>query len=281
VVLNQRRLGVPETKNRAASLVRGEFVTWLDGDDRFLPDKLEHDATALERCGAAAIAISDTAHIDAQGERLPGTTRLGEQWDRADRAEAKDAFKYMFAMQGGVASFRNEMVRRSVVFDTPYDATLSLWHDWDLRIRLTSRHLVTHTPRILQEYRLHTASLSRSSPALTTVCEVTEIFTKNREALDRLDRRWRNASRQGVTRLIRARVAEVLALELHEDARRYFRTHWRSLARIDASLGLAGLIGGFAPSGVGRLAGRAGWSMAARRQSARGWVLPTRSPGRQ
>ncbi len=55
--------GANHARNHGYGLVRGDYVQWLDADDRLDPDKIALQVAALEREPAAAIAYGDwTAH---------------------------------------------------------------------------------------------------------------------------------------------------------------------------------------------------------------------------
>lgn len=77
--------GAPVARNRGLELAQGEFVKFLDADDKLLPDCLERQvAQALELPkDRKAIVYGDALWIDDQGQPLPGYThrprRAGEE----------------------------------------------------------------------------------------------------------------------------------------------------------------------------------------------------------
>ena len=48
-VLNESNLGIPRTKARAVDAARGDWITYCDGDDRWLPRKIEYDICTMEK----------------------------------------------------------------------------------------------------------------------------------------------------------------------------------------------------------------------------------------
>ena len=66
---NTRNLGVVRTRAIALEKVKGDLVTYLDGDDRFLPRKLEWETETYLKNPHASIVYSNIYYIDNKGER--------------------------------------------------------------------------------------------------------------------------------------------------------------------------------------------------------------------
>ena len=66
---HENNLGIPRNKSFALAQVRGDLVTYLDGDDRFLPDKLEKEINCLKKNPDAKIIFSNVYITDSDGQR--------------------------------------------------------------------------------------------------------------------------------------------------------------------------------------------------------------------
>ena len=48
-ILQERNLGIAANRNTGFKAASGEYITWLDGDDRFLPRKIERELEVLKK----------------------------------------------------------------------------------------------------------------------------------------------------------------------------------------------------------------------------------------
>jgi len=65
-LLQERNRGIPENRNAALKIVTGNYVGILDGDDCFLPHKLEAQVAALRQHPRATVAYGNFRVVDAQ-----------------------------------------------------------------------------------------------------------------------------------------------------------------------------------------------------------------------
>lgn len=180
-IFHRENQGVSQARNDALAAVTGDYVTYVDGDDRILPAKLEKEAKRLRENAAAQIAFSDVYHIKADG------TRMGT-WAARKKPPQGDVFCQTFGRDfPGGNLFRNELVDyhawRQIGF---YDPSLSLYEDYDMRIRLTKRLRVSYHDEPLSEYRRHAAGL-RNVRAEQKLAAFDYICKKNNALLQDLD----------------------------------------------------------------------------------------------
>jgi glycosyltransferase involved in cell wall biosynthesis len=69
-VVSQQNGGVGASRNRGMAEATGEFVSFIDADDLWTPDKLEAQLAALEKHPEAGVAYSWTTFVDQQGKVL-------------------------------------------------------------------------------------------------------------------------------------------------------------------------------------------------------------------
>ncbi|GAB4532315.1 MAG: hypothetical protein Fur0018_20870 [Anaerolineales bacterium] len=160
-VLHERNQGVAAARNSALAHVTGDYVAYLDGDDRYLPHKLAREAEALRTHPGAGIAFSDVYVINPQGQRI-------DRWTRSGRPPQGDIFPQTFARAfPGRRLFRNELVDFRAWQQCGagfYDPHLRMYEDYDLRIRLTKHLPTVYVDEPLSEYRRHEGSLRSAHP---------------------------------------------------------------------------------------------------------------------
>jgi len=179
-MFHDTNLGISRCRQEALSTVRGEYVTWVDGDDRFLPEKLASEYRLLQNSPHARIAFSNICYMDADGMELM-------IWAEEESPPQGDVFVKVFARDFPRRNlFRSELVHypswKSIGF---HDPQLKLYEDFEMRIRLSSHYQGVYCPKILSEYRFHEGGLSRSDPKMH-IEALTHIWHKNKLLLNTL-----------------------------------------------------------------------------------------------
>ena len=65
---NEQNMGAAQTRNRGVQLAKGQYVAFLDSDDRWLPGKLQKQLAALEETGTVLCATAREL-MTPEGER--------------------------------------------------------------------------------------------------------------------------------------------------------------------------------------------------------------------
>jgi len=147
--------GVSSARNFGVAASRGEFVAFLDDDDRWHPRRLELQLAALTAEPDAVLAYCGMQSIDESGQviALAGQSAVTDEVDVARREAGiimpnvlirRDAFD-------GVGGFRPE---------------LRLAEDLDLVLALARRGPFVFTPDVLVDYRAHGANTTKRYRAL-------------------------------------------------------------------------------------------------------------------
>ena len=136
--------GVSTARNIGAHETSGEYLVFLDDDDRWLPDRLTAQVAALEVNPGAVASYCGMHVIDAAGEIVVPFNQ-GPVDGRLDIARG-----------GGGIILPNLMVRRSAFVATGgFHSRLRLAQDLDLTLRLAERGPFVFVDRPLVEYRAH------------------------------------------------------------------------------------------------------------------------------
>lgn len=166
VFFNEKNLGIAKVRNFALSQVRGDYITYLDGDDLWYPQKLELEFTTLLETGYK-IVYSNYNIIDEKGNLL-------KVWDKFNQIPRGDLFDGIIV--GNLFSsgdrksiyrhemFRNELVHKSVFKKVGnYDTKFEIYEDWDIRIRFAKYFEIGYCNKILSAYRDNPLGLSKAN----------------------------------------------------------------------------------------------------------------------
>jgi len=207
--------GVSRARNTALNFVTGDFVTFLDGDDRFLPHKLEKEAEIFRTHLRTQLVFSNYFITDDHGQREYEWVKPGEHPPEGN------IFCHVFSRDmPGRNWFRSEMVHyqlwQQVGF---YDPALTLYEDLDMRIRLTKVAIATYCNATLSDYRQHEQGLSRRKPS-EHLDALKYIYHKNRHLLDDLPAWERQAANARRRRLLAIQARRAAQWELDNGTRK-------------------------------------------------------------
>ncbi|HGY54755.1 MAG TPA: glycosyltransferase [Caldithrix abyssi] len=136
----------------ARSKVSGNMQSEIDGDDKWLPEKLEWEWRTLQKNPEARAAYSNVFVVDQSGNTIRKYVEEG------DEAPEGDVFIYAFAkrfFKNTRSLFRNELIYRDTYLESPRDLQMGIHSDWDMKIRLTARYPVAYSGKALVVYRDH------------------------------------------------------------------------------------------------------------------------------
>ena len=159
-IYHTENTGVSKTRINALEVVKGDYVTYVDGDDLFLPTKLEKESKLLKENPDIQIAFSNNFYMTENGVHT-GT------WIEGEMPPEDDIFKETFARDFPKESlFRMELVDYKAWTNVGFhDPNLYIYEDYDMRIRLTKKLKVKYYNEPLSKIRIHGKGLSRSETA--------------------------------------------------------------------------------------------------------------------
>ncbi len=175
---HKSNIGPARNGNFGLKKVEGNLVSLLDGDDRWLPLKLELEWKALQEHPNAQVAYSNVYTIDAEGNRT-GIWHDGKHPFPPDGDVFVEVFSKRF-FPGVSKIFRNHLRYRYTLDETGYvDENLESHWDWDLKIRLASQFHVIYTQKALVEYRDHNEGFHRREEFEKLFGAMVAIYEKN------------------------------------------------------------------------------------------------------
>lgn len=159
--------GLPTARNRGIKLATGGFISFIDADDLWTPDKLEKQLEALQSRPDAGVAYSWTVLIDESGKFLSATDRI-----HFDRNVYNHLLVKNFITSGSNVLIRTEAIKTVGLFDPALNSAA----DWDYWIRLARKCDFALVPRYQILYRVWSKSMSH---------DIESIVSKNLKAIDR------------------------------------------------------------------------------------------------
>jgi glycosyltransferase involved in cell wall biosynthesis len=140
-------------------LASGEFVAFLDSDDRWYPEFLSTQLRVLDSDESIGVATSDFDFIDengavtnaSSGNYEPSTGML----DSLVEYDTEQIFQDLYIAPSTV------LMRRRI-FDaiTPFNEGLEACEDYDLWMRISTICRIVETPIVLASYRSHGKQLT-------------------------------------------------------------------------------------------------------------------------
>lgn len=154
--------GVSAARNTGARIASGEWLMFLDGDDRLRPGAVRALLRATERRPHAVAIYGEYARVDEDGRAL-GVRRLLHRRKKPSGHVLTRLVAGNFIVNGGV------MIVRATSFASAcgFDEAMRYCEDWHCWCRLAAQGEFHFIPDLLLDYRVHnnnTMNASTRSP---------------------------------------------------------------------------------------------------------------------
>jgi len=184
-VVHRRNVGIPRNRNAALRRVTGNYVGILDGDDLFVPEKLELQFEALRRHAGARAVYGNFLRVTADK-----ATTLGARYT-SPQAEG-EVLAQVARLEYGICRtliVEYEAIRAAGFMDERYTKFDGLW----LTIKLAAfcRFAYVHRPLVLK--REYPDSDSRRNTRQDLLHDLSGIYEDMQPLLSSLDDRMRQA----------------------------------------------------------------------------------------
>lgn len=161
--LNQNNSGAHFTLNKGISLAQGEFISILNSDDVYLPERLEKCLDFLETNTNYSVVMTTVEGIDEQGKpaKLNMTPQIKAWLDWYASALPlfiEDRFYPNAFAKNIMITTSNLFARRRVFEECGGFKGLRYAHDWDMLLRLSRRYHIHLIKKDLLQYRMHAAN---------------------------------------------------------------------------------------------------------------------------
>lgn len=172
IVVCQPNHGVSTARNRGIALARGEWIAFLDADDRWHPEKLAAQFEALVQAPGAGFIFCDMRRerggsvenehwmVDRAAYRAISAQRLADVAVFDGATLAAGLLKENFIPTSAV------LVRTEYARLEPFDESLRHGEDFDVWLRLLRHTGAAAVERALTTYTLHAGSVSAQWAAM-------------------------------------------------------------------------------------------------------------------
>lgn len=156
-VLQQSNAGVSAARNRGFAESRGEYVVFLDADDRLTPDGLDVGARALDAHPQCAFVYGRCQMMDADGTLLPTPMQT-----RIEHHHYHELLRRNYIWTPAIVMFRRDALERTGVFNPVVSGSA----DYELYLRIARTYPIHDHGHVVAHYRRHPANMSANAAAM-------------------------------------------------------------------------------------------------------------------
>ena len=155
-VHHETNQGITRSINDGLRRASGDYVTFLDHDDLWLPDFLETQLRHLTEHPDVGMVHSDIQTIDADGKVIEHSVTR----ERKRIRPSGFVFRHLFNQSmicGNSVMVRKECFERLGLWDESLR-----WADYHMWLRISRHYKIDYVPRVLTAYRQHSSQTTRS-----------------------------------------------------------------------------------------------------------------------
>lgn len=177
---SQENQGAHNTINRGIELARGEFVSILNSDDAYAPERFAAIFDEFEANGDIAAVFTQAECIDGDGKFIRLVAGPEENWPglkMPDALKQTDALAVHLLGGNFLMTTSNLFCRRMVFDEIGLFDNLRYAHDIDLFLKLCTRFAARFVKKPLLKYRMHATNTISENDAKTKA-EVCLVLTR-------------------------------------------------------------------------------------------------------
>jgi glycosyltransferase involved in cell wall biosynthesis len=153
ILLRQENRGLAEARNAGFRASTGEYVLFLDADDRLMPNAVESHLSCFAKNPKAGFVVGDIDHISVDGS-YSGSPR----WPLLDANQYEELLKVNHVANTIAVMFRRAVIARVGGFKQ----SCSPAEDYELLLHASRLFPSAHHRTVVAYYRRHSETLSRN-----------------------------------------------------------------------------------------------------------------------
>ncbi|GAP96220.1 glycosyltransferase family 2 protein [Leptolyngbya sp. NIES-2104] len=190
-LIRQANSGVAAARNLAIEASNGEYISPIDADDIWYPEKLEKQVRCIEAADeTVGLVYSWSVYLNEAGE-IMGRYIADQDFTAAEGHVFNGLLYFNFLDNASTALFRRSCIDRVGGYNCNLRAQEAQGcEDWDIYIRIAEQYSVRVVPEYLIGYRQYVGSMATNAPVMAKSYEVmmSEVQQRNPNIPDRLCR---------------------------------------------------------------------------------------------
>ena len=201
-VFQQKNSGIPKNRNSGLRQVTGNYAAILDGDDLFVPHKLEQEMHTLQEHPEMQCVYSNVQFIDS----------VGHPMGLRDQESKPSGHIFSYVAQGQFGLPRSMLIDYQLLKDIGFfDERFPKYDGFDLTLQLAARCQFIYLPEPLVDYRVHDTSDSTGLKPQAHLHDLEGIYQKLTPLLESLPANEQDLiQRAWAKRLFRWRIFEAI-----------------------------------------------------------------------
>lgn len=173
-VFSYQNSGLSASRNRGLTKAEGDFVSFIDADDLWTPNKLELQLKALQDNPQAAVAYSWSDWIDQSGQFLRAGGHITVNGNAYEKLLIRDF----------IESGSNPLIRKQALDEVGYfDQSVTPPEDWDMWLRLAAKYefITVEESQILYRISPNSASFNIEKMEEGSLKVIQRVFAQSPE----------------------------------------------------------------------------------------------------
>lgn len=177
-IFREQNLGVASNRDLAIKAANGDLVTTLDGDDFYLPQKIEKEYAAMQN-NSCLVAYSDILVVDDRGTdiRLQDTSKFSS-------LDEKNRVNWLASRLGNIP--RDMLLTKQLYLEVDgMNHQIPVYQDWDFKIRLAAKSGGWAYSGVKGTAYRQTGSGLSSMNAVKHIKDQSEVLSSNHKLLEK------------------------------------------------------------------------------------------------